>query len=63
MAISVRSYDAINEPDDERILLEPRVLAAPFQVSEKTLMVMNSSVENMKKGSVSETIDLSDFEG
>ena len=63
MAISVRSYDAINEPDDERILLEPRVLAAPFQVSEKALMVMDSSVECMKKGSVSETIDLSDFEG
>ena len=46
---------------DQRIVLEPRVLTSPFEVSENTLRMMDSSVENMKKGSVSPALDLSDF--
>ena len=47
---------------DQRIILEPRVLTSPFDVSEKTLAMMDKSVENMKKGKVSPALDLSEFE-
>ena len=46
---------------DQRIVLEPRVLTSPFEVSANTLRMMDSSVENMKKGSVSPALDLSEF--
>ena len=54
-------YHAI-QFDDGRILLEPRELIAPFQVSENTLHMMDQSMENYKAGKVSEAIDLSEFE-
>ena len=54
-------YHAI-QFDDGRILLEPRELVAPFQVSENTLHMMDQSMENYKAGKVSEAIDLSEFE-
>ena len=44
------------------ILLEPRELTTPFQVSTKTLTMMDEAVNYMKNGMVSEAIDLSDFE-
>ena len=44
------------------ILLEPRELTTPFQVSIKTLTMMDEAVNNMKNGMVSEAINLSDFE-
>ena len=47
---------------DQRIVLEPRVLMSPFEVSANTLRMMASSVENMKKGSVSPALDLSEFQ-
>jgi hypothetical protein len=50
----VKEYDA-------RIVLEPRVLAAPFEVSRKTLAQMDSSMKNLKKGKVSKPIDLAAF--
>ena len=59
---AVFEYYHVNEFDDGRIILEPRELVAPFQVSENTLHMMDSSVENLKAGKVSEAIDLSDFE-
>lgn len=54
-------YHAI-QFDDGRILLEPRELIAPFQVSENSLHMMDQSMENYKAGKVSEAIDLSEFE-
>ena len=47
---------------DGRIVLEPRVLAKPFEISEKTLAAMDRSMENFKQGKVSAPIDLSAFE-
>ena len=47
---------------DQRIVLEPRVLATSFEVSANTLSMMDRSVENMKKGNVSPAVDLSEFE-
>lgn len=54
-------YYNIREFEDGRILLEPRVLASPFEISSKTLEMMDSSVRNLKQGNVSDPVDLSDF--
>lgn len=54
-------YFHIEEYADGKIVLEPRVLVKPFEVSKNTLSMMDSSVENFKNGKVSEPIDLSAF--
>ncbi|HBX75280.1 MAG TPA: hypothetical protein DEG55_03970 [Acidaminococcaceae bacterium] len=54
-------YYHVTEYEDGRIVLEPRVLMPPFQVSANTLTMMDASVENLKTGNVSEAVDLSDF--
>ncbi|MDY6309571.1 MAG: hypothetical protein SPL49_04000 [Oribacterium sp.] len=55
-------YYHVEEYEDGRIVLEPRELVAPFQISEKSLAMMDESMENLKKGKVSPAIDLSAFE-
>lgn len=55
-------YFHVNEYADGRIMLEPRVLTKPFQVSANTLAMMDSSMENFKNNKVSEPIDLSAYE-
>ncbi len=55
-------YYHAEEYDDGRIILEPRELAPPFQISEKSLAMMDLSMENLKQGKVSSAIDLSGFE-
>lgn len=59
---AVFEYFHVMEYDDGRIVLEPRVLTPPFQISANTLSMMDTAVENLKKGKVSDVIDLSDFE-
>ncbi|MBR5340631.1 MAG: hypothetical protein IK151_01750 [Erysipelotrichaceae bacterium] len=59
---AVFDYFHVSEMDDGRIVLEPRELVKPFSVSANTLAMMDSAVENLKKGKVSKTLDLSDFE-
>ena len=54
-------YYHVSEYEDGRIVLEPRVLTPPFQVSTNTLAMMDASVKNMKEGNVSEAVDLSGF--
>ncbi len=54
-------YFHVEEYNDGRIILEPRVLEKPFEVSANTLNMMDSSIENLKKGEVSAPIDLSAF--
>lgn len=51
----------VQEYSDGRILLEPRELVAPFEVSKKTLATMDQSIKNLKKGKTSKPIDLSAF--
>jgi len=51
----------VQEYSDGRIVLEPRVLAAPFEVSRKALAQMDSSMKNLKKGKASKPIDLANF--
>ena len=55
-------YYHVSVLPDQRIILEPRVLTTPFEVSANTLKMMDSAVENMKKGNVSPALDLSEFE-
>jgi len=55
-------YTENQEMSDGVIILEPRELTVPFQVSSNTLSMMDESIENLKKGKVSAPIDLSEFE-
>ena len=55
-------YYHVQEMLDGVIILEPRELTVPFQVSSNTLSMMDESIENLKKGKVSAPIDLSEFE-
>ena len=56
-------YYHVSEMSNGIIVLEPRVLTAPFEISAKTLKMMDQSVSNIKKGKVSKAVDLSEFEG
>ena len=55
-------YYHVLEMENGTIILEPRELTTPFQVSANTLSMMDSSIENLKNGKVSAAIDLSLFE-
>ena len=56
-------YYHVQEMDNGVIILEPRELTVPFQVSKKTLSMMDESVKNLKKGKASAAADLSEFKG
>lgn len=56
-------YYHVSEMSNGIIVLEPRVLTAPFEISANTLKMMDQSVSNLKKGRVSKAVDLSEFEG
>ena len=56
-------YYHVQELSDGRIMLDPRELVPPFEISKKTLAVIDSSSANLKKGKVSKPIDLSAFKG
>ncbi|HOF86264.1 MAG TPA: hypothetical protein PLP41_11200 [Treponemataceae bacterium] len=51
----------VQEYPNGRIVLEPRELVAPFEVSRNTLGMMDSAMENIKKGKASKPVDLSAF--
>ena len=53
----------VKEYEDGRIELEPRQLVTPFEVSRLSLKMMDQSMENLKKGRVSDPIDLRAFTG
>ena len=55
-------YYHVSVLPDQRIVLEPRVLTTPFEVSANALKMMDNSVEKIKKGKVSPATDLSEFE-
>ncbi len=55
-------YYHVSVLPDQRILLEPRILTVPFEVSGKTLEMMDRSIDHMKQGIVSQSLDLSEFE-
>jgi hypothetical protein len=49
----------VMEYKDGRIVLEPREPVQPFAVSRRTLKMMDRSMANLKRGVVSDPIDLS----
>ena len=52
-------YYNVKEYDNGCIVLEPRELTIPDEISVKTLEDMDKAVNNFKLGKVSEPIDLS----
>ena len=54
-------YYHVQEMDNGVIILEPRELTVPFQVSANTLAMMDASVSNFNAGHVSPALDLSAF--
>lgn len=55
-------YYHVEEYPDGRIILEPRELTKPFEVSQNTLAMMDESMKNLKTGKVGEPIDFSAYE-
>jgi hypothetical protein len=55
-------YYHVQEMEDGKIVLEPRVLVDPFTISSNTLSMMDKSMANFKEGNVSPAVDLSNFE-
>ena len=60
---SLFEYYHVEHYSDGSIKLMPRELVEPFRVSENTLNMMDSSMENLKAGKSGKAIDLSKFEG
>lgn len=54
-------YFHVQEYEDGRIVLEPRELVKPFQISVNTLSMTDSSIANFKKGRVSKPLDLCEY--
>lgn len=54
-------YYEVREYDNGIILLEPREMVRPSEISERTLQMMDESIRNLNAGKVSAPIDLSGF--
>ncbi len=54
------NYRVLEFPNG-KIVLEPRELVAPFEVSSNTLEMMDSAIANIRKGKASSPVDLSSF--
>ena len=54
-------YYHVRELDDGIIMLEPLELELPFQISKRTLSMMDKSVEKLRLGEASSPIDVSEF--
>lgn len=52
----------VTERKDGTIELSPRELVHPDEISEKTLRMIDKAVTKLKKGEVSEPIDLEELE-
>ena len=55
-------YYHVEHYPDGRILLQPRELTEPLRISENTLSMMDTSMENLKNGVTGTAVDLSQFE-
>ena len=54
-------YYNVREYDNGCIILEPRELAIPEEISSRTLSSMDQAIRNFKRSQVSDPVDLSDF--
>ena len=55
------SHYHVEELEDGRVILEPRAMVSPFEISKNTLSMMDSSVKNLKQGRVSKPVEISSF--
>ena len=55
-------YYHVQELANGTIVMEPRELTVPFQISANTLAMMDNAVQYMKSGIGSAPVDLSEFE-
>jgi len=55
------TYYHVTERADGTIELSPRVLVLPDEVSEKTLNMIDKSLQNLKKSHISNPIDLQEL--
>lgn len=55
------SYYQVKEYENGYIVLEPRELVVPKDISKKSLAMMDESIRNYKAGNVSAPIDLTGF--
>ncbi len=51
----------VREYENGIVILEPRELVPPYEISKNTLEMMDSAMVNFKHGTVSAPVDLSDF--
>ena len=49
-------YYSVQEMDDGSIVLSPRILVSPFEISSNVLETMDHSIESFKSGTVSKPI-------
>ncbi len=54
-------YYHVQEYPGGRIVMEPRVLVAPVELSKRTLATMDGSMASLKKGKASKPLDFSAF--
>lgn len=55
------NYYYVKEYANGCLILEPRELIKPKDISEEALKTMDESISNLSKGKVSAPVDLSDF--
>ena len=55
------AYYQVKEYTNGCILLEPRELVRPKEISQHTLKMMDEAVANLKQGKASAPLDLSEF--
>ena len=55
------AYYQVKEYENGCIILEPRVLTRPKEISKQTLAMMDESIRNYRRGEVSDSIDLWGF--
>ena len=55
-------YYHVQEFEDGRIMLEPRELVIPPEISQTTVSMMDSAMTNLKNGKVSEPVDFKEAE-
>ena len=64
--ITIRSprtdYYHVIEKNDGTVVLSPRVLLHPDEISKRTLKVIEKSMENFKKGIVSDPVDFEELD-
>ena len=54
-------YYHVTEYPNGKIVLEPRILVEPLEISEESLRMVDASMVNLKKGEATKPVDLSSF--